>query len=302
MRREMQIMKLLEHPNVVKLYEVIDTRDYFYLVMEYVDGRTLAEKLPDIFKLKKKKREEVVRRIFTQLVDALAYCHRMHVVHRDVKPDNILVQPDGNIKVPCFMPHILEHTPTSAITTPAHVGTPKYTRSTRLAHAGTPTHTRNTPLAHAGTPTHIRNTPLAHAAHPRTHETHPLPMRAHPSTHEAHALRMPAHPPTHETHALCMRAHPPTHTPNSTRARRLLQLADWGFSNRADSALNTHCGTPYYASPELFRPGPYSGPPSDLWACGVLLFFLCFGKLPFKEVRAPRTCAFSGHLFVLCHP
>lgn len=83
--REMQIMKLLDHPNIVKLYEVIDTPEYFYLVLEYVNGRTLSEKIPDIHKLKKKKRVAMVRQIFQQLASAVAYIHGKHVVHRDIK-------------------------------------------------------------------------------------------------------------------------------------------------------------------------------------------------------------------------
>lgn len=81
-------MKLLDHPNIVKLYEVIDTPEHFYLVLEYVKGRTFSDKLPEIFKMKKKKRTEVIKRIFSQLASAVAYCHKEHVVHRDIKTGN----------------------------------------------------------------------------------------------------------------------------------------------------------------------------------------------------------------------
>lgn len=62
-----------------------------------------------------------------------------------------------------------------------------------------------------------------------------------------------------------------------------VKLADWGFSNLSSDLLHTHCGTPYYASPELFRPEAYRGPPSDVWAMGVLLFYMFVGKLPFRD-------------------
>lgn len=62
-----------------------------------------------------------------------------------------------------------------------------------------------------------------------------------------------------------------------------VKLADWGFSNLSSDLLHTHCGTPYYASPELFRPEAYQGPPSDVWAMGVLLFYMFVGKLPFRD-------------------
>ncbi|KNC74957.1 CAMK/CAMKL protein kinase, partial [Sphaeroforma arctica JP610] len=154
----MQVMTLLDHPNIVKLYELTDTTDHFLLILEYVAGSNLTEKVPLFATTKRKKLEPLVRKLMRQIMSAIAYCHKGHVVHRDIKPDNVMLDEDMNVK-----------------------------------------------------------------------------------------------------------------------------LADWGFSNISTDLLSTHCGTPYYASPELFRPHAYLGPPSDVWACGVLLYYMYVGKLPFRQ-------------------
>jgi serine/threonine protein kinase len=85
----------MDHPNIMALFEVIDTRMNVNLVMELCNGKSLYHYI----KKKENMRlpEELCRVIFRQLVDGLAYLHANDIVHRDLKLDNILIDPsDGN--------------------------------------------------------------------------------------------------------------------------------------------------------------------------------------------------------------
>jgi serine/threonine protein kinase len=69
----------------------------------------------------------------------------------------------------------------------------------------------------------------------------------------------------------------------------IIKIADWGMAafNPPSSQLGTSCGSPHYASPEIVNGEKYCGPMSDIWSCGVILFALLTGRLPFddKDVR-----------------
>ena len=94
-RAEQRILSRLEHPNVARLYEAgIDERGVPFFVMEYVDGVPIDE-FADREGLSIEERVRLVR----QLTDALSYAHRNLIVHRDVKPSNILVTADGVVKL-----------------------------------------------------------------------------------------------------------------------------------------------------------------------------------------------------------
>ena len=80
-------MKLVQHPNVVRLYEVIDTQTKLYLILELGDGGDLYDY---IMRHDGGLGEEVAREYFRQIVRAISYCHRLHVVHRDLKPENVV--------------------------------------------------------------------------------------------------------------------------------------------------------------------------------------------------------------------
>nr|XP_001337548.3 serine/threonine-protein kinase NIM1-like [Danio rerio]XP_021324738.1 serine/threonine-protein kinase NIM1-like [Danio rerio] len=70
-----------------------------------------------------------------------------------------------------------------------------------------------------------------------------------------------------------------------------IKVADFGFStkvNNRNQALDTFCGSPPYAAPELFKDDSYIGPPVDVWAMGVLLFFMVTGSLPFRADTVPK--------------
>lgn len=161
--REVTIMKMLDHPNIVKLYEVIDTQRTLYLVMEYASGGEVFDYLVAHGRM----REKEARAKFRQIVSAVQYCHQKQIIHRDLKAENLLLDSEMNIKI-----------------------------------------------------------------------------------------------------------------------------ADFGFSNEfvPGQTLDTFCGSPPYAAPELFKGLRYEGPEVDIWSLGVILYTLVSGTLPFdgnnlKELR-----------------
>nr|KAI8762094.1 SNF-related serine/threonine-protein kinase-like [Biomphalaria glabrata] len=84
--QEVRCMKLVQHPNVVRLYEVIDTQTKLYLILELGDG----DMYDYIMKHDKGLDEQLAKKYFRQIVEAILYCHRLHVVHRDLKPENVV--------------------------------------------------------------------------------------------------------------------------------------------------------------------------------------------------------------------
>ncbi|KAG1876307.1 hypothetical protein F4604DRAFT_692460 [Suillus subluteus] len=160
--REIIMMKLMNHPNILRIYDVFEGEKELYLVLEYVEGGELFDflvnrgRLPPIEALS----------FFKQIVYGLNYAHTFSIIHRDLKPENILI----------------------------------------------------------------------------------------------HSLKPP-----------------------------LIKLADWGMAAFAPPALQleTSCGSPHYASPEIVNGLKYRGNATDIWSCGVILFALLTGRLPFddKNVR-----------------
>jgi 5'-AMP-activated protein kinase catalytic alpha subunit len=97
-RREIGTLKLLKHPNVVRLHEVAASKTKIYMVLEFVNGGELFDKIA----VKGKLSEHEGRRLFQQLIDGVSYCHDKGVYHRDLKPENVLVDRKGNIKISDF--------------------------------------------------------------------------------------------------------------------------------------------------------------------------------------------------------
>ncbi|XP_066924154.1 serine/threonine-protein kinase SIK2-like isoform X2 [Clytia hemisphaerica] len=96
--REVQIMKLLRHPNVLKLYQVMETKNMLYIVMEYA---TKGEMFAHIDKYGQLSEDEA-RNFFWQIISAVEYCHNRKVVHRDLKTENLLLDENLNVKIADF--------------------------------------------------------------------------------------------------------------------------------------------------------------------------------------------------------
>ncbi|XP_071705915.1 CBL-interacting serine/threonine-protein kinase 9-like [Rutidosis leptorrhynchoides] len=157
MKREISTMKLIKHPNVLNLFEVMASKTKIYVVLEYVDGGELFDQIAKHGRLQ----EDEARRYFQQLINAVDYCHSRGVYHRDLKPENLLLDSYGVLKV-----------------------------------------------------------------------------------------------------------------------------SDFGLSQQVENGmLHTACGTPNYVAPEVLTAKGYNGAASDIWSCGVILFVLMAGYLPFDEAN-----------------
>jgi serine/threonine-protein kinase HSL1 (negative regulator of Swe1 kinase) len=154
--REIVVMKLIEHPNIIQLYDVWETSTELYLILEYVEGGELFEYLCEKGRLSTNE----ALGYFQQIITAMDYCHRFNIAHRDLKPENLLLDENMNIKVADF------------------------------------------------------------------------------------------------------------------------GMAAW---QQTDSLLETACGSPHYAAPELIRGEAYKGSAADIWSCGVILYALLAGRLPFDD-------------------
>eukprot|EP00929_Paragymnodinium_shiwhaense_P118432 TRINITY_DN90358_c0_g1_i1.p1 TRINITY_DN90358_c0_g1~~TRINITY_DN90358_c0_g1_i1.p1 ORF type:complete len:567 (+),score=140.81 TRINITY_DN90358_c0_g1_i1:108-1808(+) len=95
-RREINILKHLDHHNICKLYETFDEGQSMYMVMELVEGKELFDYIVEAFSKDDVLDEPFARRVMKQVLGALQYCHDKGVVHRDLKPENIMAKSPGN--------------------------------------------------------------------------------------------------------------------------------------------------------------------------------------------------------------
>ncbi|KAL7981599.1 hypothetical protein Chor_005687 [Crotalus horridus] len=96
--REVQIMKMLDHPHIIKLYQVMETKSMLYLVTEYAKNGEIFDYLANRGRLS----ETDARRKFWQILSAVEYCHSRKIVHRDLKAENLLLDNNMNIKIADF--------------------------------------------------------------------------------------------------------------------------------------------------------------------------------------------------------
>uniref|UniRef100_A0A9J8CLB6 non-specific serine/threonine protein kinase n=1 Tax=Cyprinus carpio carpio TaxID=630221 RepID=A0A9J8CLB6_CYPCA len=96
--REVEIMKLLDHPHIIKLYQVMETKNMLYLVTEYARNGEIFDYLASRGRLS----EMDARRKFWQILSAVEYCHERNIVHRDLKAENLLLDAHMNMKIADF--------------------------------------------------------------------------------------------------------------------------------------------------------------------------------------------------------
>lgn len=92
---EINIMTQIDHPNIIKLYEVYEDNRYIYLIMEECSGGELFDRIIDRINKKKMFTEKEAAGIFRQMMNAVCYCHGQGICHRDLKPENLLFQSDS---------------------------------------------------------------------------------------------------------------------------------------------------------------------------------------------------------------
>ena len=153
-QNEIKFLKLFNHPNIIKIYEVIENESAFYIVLEYATGGELFNYIV----LKEKLSEKETSLYFYQIIQGIKTIHEKKICHRDMKPENILIANNNVIKI-----------------------------------------------------------------------------------------------------------------------------IDFGLSSEYNDYLSTPCGSPCYASPEMIKGKNYNGLLIDLWACGIILFAMLFGYLPFDD-------------------
>ncbi|KAK6945113.1 Protein kinase domain, partial [Dillenia turbinata] len=129
-KREISIMKIVRHPNIVRLHEVLAGPTKIYIILEFVTGGELFDKIVHQGRLS----ENESRRYFQQLIDAVAHCHSKNVYHRDLKPENLLLDSHGNLKVSDFGLSALAQDGVGLLHTTC--GTPNYVAPEVLSHQG----------------------------------------------------------------------------------------------------------------------------------------------------------------------
>lgn len=120
-QREARVVARLEHPNIVPVYDFAEHDGYPYLVMKYVEGQTLKERMGD----GALPHDEVIR-IAAAVASGLDYAHNQGVLHRDIKPSNILLTDDGNVYIADFGLARITQAGESTLSQDMIMGTPQY--------------------------------------------------------------------------------------------------------------------------------------------------------------------------------
>ncbi|KAK9423561.1 hypothetical protein SUNI508_04042 [Seiridium unicorne] len=118
--REVAILKLIDHPNIMKLYDIWENRSEIYLVLEFVERGDLFEYI----NRKGRIPEPETIYYFRQIISALDYCHSFNICHRDLKPENILLTSTGQVKIADFGMAAIQQSPSHRLRTAC--GSPHY--------------------------------------------------------------------------------------------------------------------------------------------------------------------------------
>lgn len=129
-KREISIMKIVRHPCIVQLHEVLASQTKIYIIQEFVTGGELFDKIVHLGRLS----EDEARRYFQQLIDAIAHCHSKGVYHRDLKPENLLLDFQENLKISDFGLSALPQQGVELLYTTC--GTPNYVAPEVLSNRG----------------------------------------------------------------------------------------------------------------------------------------------------------------------
>ena len=95
-KREIEILKKMDHPNIIKLYEVFESDRSLYLIMEECKGGEIFDKIIERIKAKQMYSEKDAAEIIQQVISCIQYCHNHNICHRDLKPENILYLNSGS--------------------------------------------------------------------------------------------------------------------------------------------------------------------------------------------------------------
>ena len=104
-RNEIDLLRTMDHPNIIKLYEIFESEHSLYLIMEECKGGELFEKIIERIKAKQMYSEQYAANIIKQVMPCIQYCHNKNICHRDIKPENLLYlnkgpEKDNRIKLP----------------------------------------------------------------------------------------------------------------------------------------------------------------------------------------------------------
>jgi serum/glucocorticoid-regulated kinase 2 len=129
-RREIEVLKMCQHPNVIKLIDIFENSDYYYIVLEYMAGKDLFDYIQKRgFSLS----EQRVKELTFQIGQAIKYLHSYGIVHRDLKLENILLDQNGYLKIIDFgLAKMLQDGEMAA----SFCGTPEYLAPEMIAQKG----------------------------------------------------------------------------------------------------------------------------------------------------------------------
>nr|XP_056712165.1 hormonally up-regulated neu tumor-associated kinase homolog A-like [Euleptes europaea] len=131
MKREPRIHQMIKHPNIVQLYETLETENSYYMVMELCFGGDLMDRICE----KKKLEEREVKKYTRQIMSAVEHLHRHGIVHRDLKIENFLLDENNNIKIVDFgLSNIMKFDGLSQELLNTQCGSPAYAAPELLAH------------------------------------------------------------------------------------------------------------------------------------------------------------------------
>ena len=101
-RREIELLSQLKHPNIIKFYDTFEDEKYIYLIIEYMNNGSLNDFLKYFSKENKNIKNEIIWNFFLQCISGLTYIHSKDIMHRDINPDNILIDNNMTLKITDF--------------------------------------------------------------------------------------------------------------------------------------------------------------------------------------------------------